>query len=176
MLVLILSAGLCNCSCLSCCSYTMVILWRCFSDWLFTPSKHENSTIYSPQSVISVDWLVIISGVRLFQSRIRVLEAIFYSEGGWAEVENTALVLFLSQALRMVFWAPFQNTSDFYKPVEDGATVCLQFLVLFMWWSSHSEYFTLTWNIAMEKGPVPTLLPPLPPTPNFCFNWAFHWW
>lgn len=130
IMVLVLSAGLYNCSCLFFYSYIIVILWRCFSGWLFTPSKHGNSSIYSPQSVISVDWLVTVSGVRLLQSRIRVLKMIIYSEGEWAETENTALVLVLSQALRMVFWAYFQNTLEFYKPVEDRWTWFLQFLGL----------------------------------------------
>lgn len=92
---------------------------------------------------------------------------IFYSEGEWAKTENTILVLFLSQALRMVFWAYFQNTLDFYKSIEDKTTWSLQFLVLFMWWSSPSEYFTLIWNINMETGPLPTLLTPLLPLQVF---------
>lgn len=151
-----------NCSCLFCCSYTTVILWRCFSYWLFTPSQHGNSSIYSPQSVICMDWLITVSGVRLLQSRIRVLKMIFYSEGEWAETENTALVLFLSHGLRMVFWAHFRNTSDFYKPVEGRRTWCLQFLVLFMWWSSHSEYFDLEHYRGDRSCPHLTLSPSFP--------------
>lgn len=65
MMVLILSAGSCNCSCLSCCSYTVVILQRCFSDWPHPNMRTLLCILYRvlsqwidwPQSVVYWLWL-----------------------------------------------------------------------------------------------------------------------